>query len=81
MNNEEKELCFILALCAGYKITKEQVIEAWNRGAIYIFDYRGIEQWYLDVIDYKGDWKPLLAEDIKEGLVLALDDNTFAMYI
>tara|TARA_Y100000593_G_C4259248_1_gene311305 strand:- start:274 stop:519 length:246 start_codon:yes stop_codon:yes gene_type:complete len=81
MKNKERELCFILALCTGFKITKEQVIEAWNRGAIYIFNYRGIEQWYLDIIDHKGDWEPLLTEDIKEGVVLALDNNTFAMYI
>ena len=79
--NKTKQFALILALSAGFKITKKEAIDAWNNGDVYIFDPDGIKQWYLDVIDYKGDWKPLLSEDIKNGYVIALDKNTYAMYM
>ena len=79
--NKTKQLALILALSAGFKITKKEAIDAWNNGDVYIFDPDGIKQWYLDVIDYKGDWKPLLSEDIENGYVIALDKNTYAMYM
>ena len=83
MNNKAEELLFILALSAGFKTSKEEIVRAWNNGDIYIFDRQGIKEWYLDVIDNdpKQDWTRLLNEDITENFVIILDDNTYAMYI
>lgn len=83
MNNKAKELLFILALSAGFKTSKEEIVRAWNNGDIYLFDRQGIKEWYLDVIDNdpKQDWTRLLNEDVTENFVIILDDNTYAMYI
>ena len=79
MTNNDKELCFILALCAGFSLTETQAISAWNKGDIYIFSKRGIKNYYLDVCE--DSWETLLHEDLDRNIVIKLDHNTFAMYM
>ena len=78
MNKDE--LILIAQLSKKFNVSMDTVVEDWNKGNIFCFDFAGLIEWYQDLEDLlEGTIEEAIQFDLDKGIVIKIQ-NLYFMY-
>tara|TARA_Y100000004_G_C8951866_1_gene428886 strand:+ start:1371 stop:1646 length:276 start_codon:yes stop_codon:yes gene_type:complete len=80
MNDNNDEIILIAHLSKAFSVSMDTVINDWNDGNIFCFDWVGLIKWYQgfeDLLD--GTIEEAIRFDIDKGIVVKIQ-NLYFMY-